>query len=75
LAFALKKRRAFARRFFSPAIRPAFLCASPIFCRNPDPGTKGKFTRHEFVAFAKNYLGGDVIFWSATSPWLREVAR
>jgi hypothetical protein len=36
-----------------------------------NPETKKRFTRDEFVAFAENYLGVDVIFWSTTSPWLR----
>jgi hypothetical protein len=36
-----------------------------------NPETKKKFTRDEFVAFAENYLGVDVIFWSASSPWLK----
>jgi hypothetical protein len=36
-----------------------------------NPETKKKFTRDEFVAFAENYLGVDVIFWSTTSPWLQ----
>jgi hypothetical protein len=36
-----------------------------------NPHTKKPFTRDEFVEFAENYLGVDVIFWSATSPWLR----
>jgi hypothetical protein len=35
-----------------------------------NPETKKRFTRDEFVAFAEGYLGVDVIFWSATSPWL-----
>lgn len=37
-----------------------------------NPDTKKRFTRAEFVAFAEDYLGVDVIFWSATSPWLKE---
>ena len=39
-----------------------------------NPETKRKFTRDEFVAFAENYLGVDVIFWSTTSPWLQTKA-
>ena len=35
-----------------------------------NPETKKPFTRDEFVAFAQDYLGVDVIFWSTTSPWL-----
>lgn len=35
-----------------------------------NPKTKKKFTRDEFVDFAENYLGVDIIFWSASSPWL-----
>ena len=36
---------------------------------NPDTGKR--FTRDEFVAFAQDYLGVDVIFWSVSSPWLK----
>jgi len=37
-----------------------------------NPKTKQKFTRDEFVDFAENYLGVNVIFWSTESPWLRQ---
>jgi len=37
-----------------------------------DPKTKKKFTKNEFVDFAENYLGVNIIFWSAESPWLRQ---
>jgi hypothetical protein len=37
-----------------------------------NPKTQKKFTREEFVDFAQNHLGVDIIFWSASSPWLRE---
>jgi hypothetical protein len=36
---------------------------------NPDTGKP--FTREEFVAFAEDYLGVDIIFWATTSPWLK----
>jgi hypothetical protein len=36
-----------------------------------NPKTKQKFTRDEFVDFAENYLGVNVIFWSTKSPWLQ----
>jgi hypothetical protein len=35
-----------------------------------NPQTRKKFTREEFVAFARDYLGVDIIFWSISSPWL-----
>ena len=35
-----------------------------------NPATKQRFTREEFVAFARDYLGVNVIFWSVSSPWL-----
>lgn len=28
------------------------------------------FSKAEFVQFAENYLGADIIFWSTKSPWL-----
>jgi hypothetical protein len=37
-----------------------------------NPKTKRKFTREEFVDFAENHLGVNIIFWSASAPWLRE---
>lgn len=37
-----------------------------------NPGTGKPFTRAEFVAFARDYLGVDIIFWSATAPWLKD---
>jgi hypothetical protein len=36
-----------------------------------NPDTNKKFTRDEFVAFAEDYLGVDVIFWAVSSPWLK----
>jgi len=35
-----------------------------------NPETGRKYTREEFVAFARDYLGVDVIFWSVEAPWL-----
>jgi len=35
-----------------------------------NPETGEKFTRAEFVAFARDYPGVDVIFWSIEAPWL-----
>ena len=36
-----------------------------------NPKTGKKFTREEFVDFAENYLGVNIIFWSTSTPWLR----
>ncbi len=36
-----------------------------------NPKTKKKFTRDEFVDFAENHLGVNIIFWSTSSPWLK----
>jgi hypothetical protein len=36
-----------------------------------NPQTGKKFTREEFVDFAENHLGVNVIFWSTKSPWLK----
>jgi hypothetical protein len=36
-----------------------------------NPRTQRPFTREEFEAFATDYLGVDIIFWSKDSPWLR----
>jgi hypothetical protein len=37
-----------------------------------NPKTGKRFTRDELVGFARDYLGADIIFWSAESPWLKE---
>ena len=37
-----------------------------------NPATKKPFTKAEFTAFAQDYLGANVIFWSAATPWLKE---
>lgn len=34
-----------------------------------NPQTNQKFTRAEFVAFARDYLGVNIIFWSVNAPW------
>jgi len=36
-----------------------------------NPATHKPFTRAEFVQFAENYLGVNIIFWSTTTPWLQ----
>lgn len=37
--------------------------------KNPETGKP--FSKEEFVQFAEDYLGADIIFWSTTSPgWL-----
>ena len=30
------------------------------------------FTKDEFVSFARDYLGVDIIFWAYIAPWLQE---
>ncbi len=35
-----------------------------------NPETGKAFTREEFIAFARDYLGADIIFWSPDAPWL-----
>ena len=37
-----------------------------------NPATKKPFTHAEFVAFARDYLGVDIIFWDVSSPWLKQ---
>ncbi|MBY6255771.1 hypothetical protein K3G69_04555 [Phytobacter diazotrophicus] len=36
-----------------------------------NPKTGKPFTKQEFVNFAADYLGADIIFWSTASPWLK----
>jgi hypothetical protein len=37
--------------------------------KNPKSGRP--FTKDEFISFADDYLGADLIFWSASAPWLQ----
>lgn len=37
-----------------------------------NPKTKKNFTKEEFVNYAENYLGVNIIFWSVESPWLKQ---
>jgi hypothetical protein len=37
-----------------------------------NPKTGKKFTRDEFTAFARDYLGADIVFWSMSAPWLKD---
>ena len=37
-----------------------------------NPETKNPFTKKEFLNFAQDYLGANVIFWSVKAPWLRK---
>ncbi|MCS3528897.1 hypothetical protein [Chryseobacterium sp. JUb7] len=37
-----------------------------------NPKTKKPFTKEEFVNYAENYLGVNIIFWSVESPWLKQ---
>lgn len=36
-----------------------------------NPATGKPFTRDEIVAFARDYLGVDIVFWTAEAPWLQ----
>lgn len=36
-----------------------------------DPDTGKPFTREDIVAFARDYLGVDIVFWTPEAPWLR----
>lgn len=37
-----------------------------------NPETKKPFTREEFLSFADNYLGVNIIFWSTSAPWFQK---
>jgi hypothetical protein len=37
-----------------------------------NPTTHRKFTREEFITFARDYLGVDIIFWSVNAPWWKD---
>jgi hypothetical protein len=36
-----------------------------------NPQTGKHFTRDDFVSFARDYLGANIIFWTPQAPWLR----
>ena len=42
-----------------------------LYSRSINPKTGKPFTRDQFVSFAQDYLGVDVMFWAVDSPWLR----
>jgi len=35
-----------------------------------NPQTGKRFTRDDFVSFARDYLGADIIFWTPQATWL-----
>jgi hypothetical protein len=37
-----------------------------------NPHTQKPFTRDEFVDYAQDYLGTNIIFWSTEAPWLQQ---
>ena len=37
-----------------------------------NPRTKKPFSKDEFVKYAEDFLGADVVFWSSASPWIRK---
>ncbi|WP_338049167.1 hypothetical protein [Photorhabdus australis] len=37
-----------------------------------NPKTQKPFTQEEFSDFVENYLGASIIFWSTTTPWLKQ---
>lgn len=37
-----------------------------------DPATDTPFTQQDFRSFAADYLGVDIIFWTAEAPWLAQ---
>ena len=37
-----------------------------------NPATRKPFTKAEFVDFAQNFLGANIIFWSPSTPWLNQ---
>lgn len=37
-----------------------------------NPETGKHFTRQDYVDFARDYLGADIIFWSTDASWLRQ---
>lgn len=36
-----------------------------------NPETQHPYTREEFQAFARDYLGANIIFWTVEAPWLK----
>ncbi|WP_211371802.1 hypothetical protein [Marilutibacter maris] len=40
-----------------------------------DPEDGERFSREDFVGFARDYLGVDIIFWSPAAPWLKSDER
>ncbi|HET9474006.1 MAG TPA: hypothetical protein VFO82_08935 [Steroidobacteraceae bacterium] len=57
------------RPFLLPLIAMAVQDATLTYI---NPATRRQFTLEEFVGFARDYLGVDVIFWDVSSPWLKK---
>ncbi|MFK0202456.1 hypothetical protein [Streptomyces lavendulae] len=38
------------------------------------PVTGKPYTKQEFIDFANDYLGADIVFWATSSPWLQQKA-
>jgi hypothetical protein len=40
---------------------------------NPDTGKP--FTRQDFIDFARDYLGVDIVFWTEAAPWFGNASQ
>jgi len=65
----MKNSYPFFKRYKNKLALVAMAVQEPTLTyRNPSTGKP--FTKKEFVRFADDYLGADIIFWSTSSPWL-----
>ena len=40
-----------------------------------NPKTAQPFTRNEFIEYAEDYLGANIIFWTLSAPWLQSTPQ
>lgn len=65
----MKNAYPFFHRYREQLSLVAMAVQEPTLTYNNDKTGK-PFTREEFSAFAQDYLGADIIFWTVSAPWL-----
>ncbi|WP_420963651.1 hypothetical protein [Brucella sp. IR073] len=65
----MKNSYPFFHRYKGKLDLAAFAVQQPTLTYT-NPKTGKRFTKDEFIRFADDYLGADVIFWSPSTPWL-----
>lgn len=67
----MKNSYSFLNRYKGQLVLVAFAVQEPDL-DYINPMTQNITTKDEQIAFARDYLGANIIFWAASSPWLKE---